>query len=373
MRWQWHPMLRRALLLFAFAFLTPSANAQIAQWQSVLPTTGRLGGEFLVTITGTNFATSTGNTYRCQFELSSRSLVVNSAPVSASSATRVVCTAPAFPVAANTVLKVITQTGATVTKSGAAAVFAFVLPAVTISGPSVFVMADCGTLQTLTLTVAMSHPTSNLGISSTLLLDRDTGAVVTSGRLASSSPSKQYSVAFTWTPASLSADKVSRALNFSVVVTELEFASPDRVEVWREVRCAADRAPHLLHNPDASQFSDRGAISSRIHRPIPRVKREATVTARCAVFALMLVSVHHSRCCRAGAEPDAGCCRPQSPGQPRHHTCRWQRPAELRHSRSRRARWHCFAIRGCRQARSPVYTAAILRWPGLCCVRQSFQ
>jgi hypothetical protein len=100
-------------------------------------------------------------------------------------------------------------------------------------------MADCGSLQTLTLTVSMSHPTSNLGINSTLLLDRDTGAVVTSGRLASSSPSKQYSVNFTWTPAFLSTDRVSRLLNFSVIVSEVEFASPDRVEVWREVSCAS--------------------------------------------------------------------------------------------------------------------------------------
>ncbi len=189
-----------------------------------------------MTVVGTNFATTAGNTYRCQFEMSSIGTTLLSAAVIASSATRVVCTAPAFPAAGNSVLRIITQTGSTVIKSGGAtSVFAFAMPVASISAPAVFVMADCGSLQTLTFTVSMFHPTSDLAINSTLLFDRDTGAVVSSGLLASSTPSKQYSVNFTWTPGLLSTENVSRLLNFSVVVSEVGFAVPDTVQVRREV------------------------------------------------------------------------------------------------------------------------------------------
>jgi hypothetical protein len=133
-------------------------------------------------------------------------------------------------------LKVLTQTGSTVIKSGGAtSVFVFAMPVASVSGPAVFVMADCGSLRTLTLTVSMFHPTSDLAINRTLLVDSDSGAVVSSGRLASSTASRQYSVNFTWTPEHLSADAVSRSLNFSVVVSEVGFAVPDTVEVRREV------------------------------------------------------------------------------------------------------------------------------------------
>ena len=212
------------------------------------PTTGRLGGDFLLTVTGLSFATTAGNTYRCQFEMSSRSLVVTSAPVSASSATRVICRAPPFPVAGNTVMRVITQTGSSVIKSGGSTnVFVFVLPVASISAPAVFVMSNCGTLQTLSLTVTMSHPTSRLGVNSTRLVDRDTGAVVLSGQLAPSTPALQSSVIYSWTPAHLSLDRVSNTLNFSVVVSEVDFAVPDQVEVWLQVIVPSPRLPPHPH------------------------------------------------------------------------------------------------------------------------------
>ncbi len=276
-----------AALLLAIVFIIPIAHAQIAQWQSMSPTTGRLGGDFLVTVSGTNFATTTGNTYRCQFEMSARSFVVTSAPVSASSATRVVCTAPAFPATGSTVLKIITQSGSTVTKSGTAtAVFVFAAPVATISGPSVFVMADCGSLQTLTLTITMSHPTSNLGINSTLLVDKDTGAVITSGRLASSPPSKQYSVNFTWTPAYLSVDKVSRLLNFSVIVSEVDFATPDRVEVWREVGCAVLCASLSTLNSHFFHLQVEVQSPPEFIEPSPSSNVSPFFSARCLKFVL---------------------------------------------------------------------------------------
>ena len=212
------------------------------------PITGRLGGDFLVTVTGLSFATTAGNTYRCQFEMSSRSILVTSAPVSASSATRVICRAPAFPVAGNTVFRVITQTGSSVIKSGGATnVFLFALPVASISAPAVFVMSNCGTLQTLSLTVTMSHPTSRLGVNSTRLVDRDTGAVVLSGQLAPSTPALQSSVIYSWTPAHLSVDRVSNTLNFSVVVSEVDFAVPDQVEVWLQVIFPSPRLPPHPH------------------------------------------------------------------------------------------------------------------------------
>jgi len=232
------PTMRCALLLLALSFLLPSVNAQ-ASWQSMVPTTGRAGGGFFITVFGLNFVTTAGNTYRCVFTQVSapNTIVVTSTAVTASSATRVVCTAPAFPGVGNAVMTVITQTGSNVIKSGTAtSVFVYALPVASISGPAVFVMGDCGTVQMLTLTVSWSHPTSNLGISSTRLLDIDTGAVITTANLSSYSPAKSLSVNFTWAPPSLSFDNVSRLLNFSVVVSEVDFASPNTVMLWRQVR-----------------------------------------------------------------------------------------------------------------------------------------
>jgi hypothetical protein len=242
------------LLLLALVIFVPVVKAQ-ASWQSMSPTTGRSGGNFFVTVVGLNFATAVGNTYRCVFEMSARSITITSNPVSALSATRVVCQAPAFPGAGNTVFKVITQTGSTVIKSGSAtSVFVFALPVASITGPTVFTMPDCGFLQTLTLTVSMFHPTSNLVVNSTQLVDLHTGAVVASGQLSSSVPAKQYSVFFTWTPTFLSIERVSRSLNFSVRVSEVDFSLPDTVEVWMQVRAANAVkfiSPWLIH------FSDR--------------------------------------------------------------------------------------------------------------------
>ena len=106
-----------------------------------------------------------------------------------SSALAFICRAPAFPFAGNTVFRVITQTGSNVIKSGGATnVFLFALPVASISAPAVFVMSTCGTLQMLSLTVTMTHPTSRLGVNSTRLVARDTDAVVLSGQLAPSTP-----------------------------------------------------------------------------------------------------------------------------------------------------------------------------------------
>ncbi len=257
-----------------------------------------------MTVVGLSFATSAGNTYRCQFEMSSRAITVTSAPVSASSTTRVICKAPAFPFAGSTVFRVITQTGSNVIKSGGATnVFVFALPLASIAAPAVFVMSNCGTLQTLTLTVTMSHPTSRLGVNSTRLVDRDTGSVVLSGQLAPSTPALQSSVNFTWAPVHLSADRVSNTLNFSVVVSEVDFALPDQVEVWLQVNPASlplPRPPHF--SSGRLKFVRLQILSS--HLPL-RMRVPSQFNPLCP-FLLMRAPVYCISARRANVQCDSG-------------------------------------------------------------------